>query len=155
MTSQITKENNKILETATALTCMAHAIFFESRSEPIVAQIAVGHVIMNRVHDHRFPDTVCDVVTDGLRYQWNNKMVKHQCAFSFYCDGKAEDVSIDPTAYEWAEEISYGILNGMLNIDLTDGSTHYHADYVYPSWANTMTKTVCIDTHCFYRWEHE
>ena len=57
-----------VLETATALVCMSYAIYFEARSESIIGQIAVGQVIMNRVSDHRFPDTVCEVVTDGLRY---------------------------------------------------------------------------------------
>ena len=144
-----------LLETATALTCLAHTIFWESRSESLVAQIAVAHVVMNRVDDHRFPSTVCGVVTDGLRYKWNNQMVKNKCAFSYYCDGKAEDVSIDPKAYDWSETIALAILDGTFNVDVTEGATHYHADYVYPSWANTMTRTVCIDTHCFYRWEME
>ena len=144
-----------LLETATALVCMANAIYFEGRSESTVAQIAIGQVIMNRVDDHRFPDTVCDVVTDGLRYSWNTrKIVRNKCAFSFYCDGKPEHIN-DKKSYRWAEEISWGILHGRLHIDLTDGSTHYHANYVQPYWADAFTKTVCIDTHCFYRWENE
>ena len=78
-----------MLETATALVCMSYAIYFEARSEPIVAQPAVAQVVMNRVDDHRFPNTVCEVVTDGLRYSWDSrKIVRDQCAFSFYCDGK-------------------------------------------------------------------
>ena len=38
-------------------------------------------------------------------------------------------------------------------IDITDGATHYHADYVRPSWAKTKTKTIEIEDHIFYRWE--
>jgi len=143
-----------ILETATAVVCMANAIYFEGRSESIVAQVAIGQVIMNRVHDWRFPNTVCEVVTDGLRYKWNGSMVKHKCAFSFYCDGKPESIN-DPVAYDWANRLSMGIISGGLSIDLTDGSTHYHANYVQPYWASAFTKTTCIDTHCFYRWEME
>jgi spore germination cell wall hydrolase CwlJ-like protein len=37
--------------------------------------------------------------------------------------------------------------------DITDGATHYHADYVRPSWAKTKTKTIEIEDHIFYRWE--
>ena len=142
-----------ILETATALVCLAQAIYFEGRSETNVGQIAIGQVIMNRVDDHRFPDTVCEVVTDGQRYSWNNQMVKHKCAFSFYCDGKREVIH-DHVAYEWAKTLSFGILSNRLHLDLTDGSTHYHATYIkLPYWAKDLTRTVCIDTHCFYRWE--
>ena len=144
-----------ILETATALVCLAQAIYFEGRSESTVGQIAIGQVIMNRVDDHRFPDTVCEVVTDGRRYSQNNSMVRDKCAFSFYCDGKTETIR-DKRAYDWSKTISMGILNNSLHIDLTDGATHYHADYIkMPYWAKDLTKTVCINTHCFYRWEIE
>ena len=143
------------LETATALVCLSHAIFWEARSESTVSQIAVGQVVMNRVHDHRYPNNVCEVVTQGLRYKWNDQMVRDKCQFSFYCDGKPEDETIDIKAYQWAEEIAWGILNNQLHIDLTEGATHYHAYYVQPSWAKQFTKTVCKESHCFYRREVE
>jgi len=38
-------------------------------------------------------------------------------------------------------------------LDVTDGATHYHADYVEPAWAKTKTKTIEIEDHIFYRWE--
>jgi len=143
-----------MLETATALVCMSYAIYFEARSEPIVAQLAVAQVVMNRVDDHRFPNTVCEVVTDGLRYSWDSrKIVRDQCAFSFYCDGKPEVID-DVRAYDWAEAIAWSVLEREIYIDVTDGSTHYHAKYVSPYWADAFTQTVCINTHCFYRWEH-
>lgn len=142
-----------MLETATALVCMAHAIYFEARSESTVGQLAVGQVIMNRVSDYRFPDTVCEVVTDGLRYSWDTrKIVRNKCAFSFYCDGKPEHIS-DQQAYRWAEELSYAIINNHVSIDVTDGSTHYHAHYVQPYWKDAFTQTVRINAHIFYRWE--
>tara|TARA_R100000995_G_scaffold81520_2_gene54408 strand:- start:352 stop:789 length:438 start_codon:yes stop_codon:yes gene_type:complete len=144
-----------LLETATALTCMSYAIYFEARSESTVAQLAVAQVVMNRVNDYRFPNTVCEVVTDGLRYSWDSsKIVRDKCAFSFYCDGKPEHIA-DKQAYGWAESIAWVVINEQITIDVTDGSTHYHANYVQPYWANAFTNTVCIDTHCFYRWEYE
>jgi len=36
---------------------------------------------------------------------------------------------------------------------LTEGATHYHANYVSPSWARTLTLTGTIGVHKFYRWE--
>jgi spore germination cell wall hydrolase CwlJ-like protein len=38
-------------------------------------------------------------------------------------------------------------------VDITEGSTHYHADYLVPEWANTKTYVTQIDDHIFYRWE--
>ena len=37
-------------------------------------------------------------------------------------------------------------------IDITEGATHYHADYVLPDWAATKRKTIEIEDHIFYRW---
>ena len=137
-----------------ALVCLATAIYFEARGEPTVGQIAVGQVIMSRVADHRYPDNVCDVVKEGYYYSWNPEIpIPDKCQFSFWCDGKDEKIT-DQEAYEWAEEISWGLLDSTLSvIDLTDGATHYHAWWVQPSWSEMFTRTVRIDDHIFYRWE--
>ncbi len=140
----------------TALACLATAIYFEARGEPTIGQLAVAQVIMTRVNDHRYPNDVCGVVTEGYYYTWNDKIpVPDACQFSFWCDGKPEEIE-DIQAYEWAEEIAWGVLEGPLNlIDVTDGSTHYHAYYVKPSWSEMFTQTIRINDHIFYRWEME
>ena len=46
------------------------------------------------------------------------------------------------------------VVNGTIKLlDITEGATHYHADYVRPAWARTKTKTIEIEDHIFYRWE--
>mgnify|MGYP003319639374 CR=1 FL=1 len=47
------------------LKCMAENIYFEGRAEPMIGKIAIGHVVMNRIEDKRFPDTICGVVHQG------------------------------------------------------------------------------------------
>jgi len=138
------------------LACLATAIYFEARGEPTLGQIAVGQVIMSRVADPRYPDNVCDVVTEGYYYSWNPEIpIPNMCQFSFWCDGKPEEIK-DAEAYEWAEEIAYALIEGPLNIvDFTEGSTHYHAHYVTPSWSYNLTQTVRINDHIFYRREME
>ena len=138
----------------TALACLATAVYFEARGEPMVGQVAVAQVIVNRVYDERFPDTVCDVVKQGEYYTWNKSIpIKYRCQFSFWCDGKPE-VMRDETAKQWAYNVAESTLQGIF-YDTTSGATHYHADYVVPSWStNSMfTKTVQINAHIFYRWE--
>ena len=138
-----------------ALACMATAIFFEARGEPMVGQVAVAQVIMHRVNDHRYPDNVCDVVKQGYYYSWNTDIpILHKCQFSFWCDGKDEDTSFDPQAYFWAEQVATSVMSGDL-YDTTQGATHYHAVYVKPSWSNKFTQTVRINDHIFYRWEND
>ena len=138
----------------TALACLATAIYFEARGEPMVGQVAVAQVVMSRVNDERFPNEVCDVVKQGYYYSWKpNVPILHQCQFSFWCDGKPETIR-DKQAYQWAIHIAEATMRGEL-YDTTQGATHYHAYYVRPSWSNEFTQTVRINDHIFYRWEKD
>jgi|TARA_R100001224_G_scaffold27047_1_gene14517 spore germination cell wall hydrolase CwlJ-like protein len=135
---------------AEALMCLALNVYFEARSENMASQVAVSLVVMNRVEDHRFPNTVCGVVKQGLTYK-NDKVVLGKCQFSWYCDGKS-DKPTNKKAWFQAKEIASIVLDGGV-FDFTEGATHYHAYYVYPSWRKTKTKVARIDSHIFYRWE--
>tara|TARA_R100000773_G_C4161779_1_gene79260 strand:+ start:96 stop:518 length:423 start_codon:yes stop_codon:yes gene_type:complete len=138
----------------TELACMATAIYFEARGEPMVGQVAVAQVIMSRVNDERYPDTVCDVVKQGYYYSWDKTIpIRDKCQFSFWCDGKPENIK-DEDAYFWATEVAQAVMVGTL-YDTTQGATHYHAYYVQPSWSKKFTRTVRINDHIFYRWENE
>ena len=138
----------------TELACMATAIYFEARGEPMVGQVAVAQVIMSRVYDERYPDTVCDVVKQGYYYSWDKTIpIRDKCQFSFWCDGKPEKIK-DEDAYFWATEVAQAVMVGTL-YDTTQGATHYHAYYVQPSWSKKFTRTVRINDHIFYRWEND
>ena len=140
------------------LTCLYENIYHEARNQPIAGQLAVMYVTLNRVEDSRFPDSICEVVTQGPhRPSWKKPYrlipIKHQCHFSWYCDGKSDDIN-DQAAYDAIVMLVGDVLMGSIEIfDITEGATHYHADYVHPAWANTKTKTVEIEDHIFYRWE--
>ena len=140
-----------ILETA--LMCMAFNIYHEARNESMLGQIAVGQVVMNRVWDKRFPDTVCEVITEAVTYKGNKKPVLHKCQFSWYCDGAKDDVNKDSKAWRYSLEYASIVLSGRIVLDITEGATHYDATYVRPAWAKTKTRTTRIDRHIFYRWE--
>ena len=138
----------------TELACMATAIYFEARGEPMVGQVAVAQVIMSRVYDERYPDTICDVVKQGYYYSWDKTIpIRDKCQFSFWCDGKPENIK-DEDAYFWATEVAQAVMVGTL-YDTTQGATHYHAYYVQPSWSKKFTRTVRINDHIFYRWEND
>ena len=137
-----------------ALTCLALNIYHEAKNQSYLGQLAVGQVVMNRVYDDRYPNNVCDVVTQGPTYSWKPDFpVRNRCQFSWYCDGKS-DIPKEEHAYEVALMAAEDILYNNIN-DLTDGSTHYHAYYVIPEWAQTKTQTVRIEDHIFYRWDLE
>ena len=141
------------------ITCLADNIYWEARNQPVKGMIAVGLVTENRVEDDRYPDTYCEVVEQGpVRESWKQNgvyyPVKHRCQFSLYCDGKSDNIPpVDYEVYDVALAIAFKIYYGPYFDDFTHGATHYHADYVFPEWANSKTKTIKIANHIFYRWE--
>ena len=140
-----------ILETA--FMCMALNIYHEANNQSMLGQIAVGQVVMNRVADSRFPDTVCEVVKQAVTHKGTNKPILFRCSFSWYCDGKKDEPEYDSKSWFLAQDYARIVLSGKIVLDVTQGATHYHATYVRPSWAKTKKRTTRIDRHIFYRWE--
>ncbi len=138
--------------------CLADNIYWEARNQEVKGMIGVALTTRNRVNDNRFPHSYCEVVQQGpTKPSWKNTdtliPVRHRCQFSWYCDGKSDDIpAYDLDVYEFARTIAFKIYNGHFD-DFTVGATHYHADYVNPEWASSKTQTIVIDEHIFYRWE--
>lgn len=133
----------------TPIMCLALTVYHEARNQSTVGQIAVAQVVMNRMMDDRFPDDVCAVVTQGIH--WQSKPAINRCQFSFYCDGLSDEPR-NPKAFVKSLEVAEVVLEGF-GVGLLEGATHYHADYVSPSWARHHTRVVTIDEHIFYRWD--
>lgn len=122
-------------------TCLAQAIYFEARGEPFEGQLAVAQVVMNRVNDRRYPDTICGVVFQGEHR-------RHRCQFSFACDGKS-DRARNRAVWHQAQKLAAMVISLDLN-DVTGNATHYHADYVTPKWSRRLPLTKTIGRHRFY-----
>lgn len=147
------------------LYCLAQNIYFEAKSEPLAGQYAVADVVLNRVNDTRYPNTICEVVREGpIKESWKTKQhadlpddqriyhpIKNRCQFSWYCDGKADTIR-DSDAWRTAQIIAYKIVHTDKMRGITEGATHYHADYVSPKWASKIQLVGSISTHIFYRW---
>jgi spore germination cell wall hydrolase CwlJ-like protein len=128
---------------ARELRCMATAVYFEARDEPLRGQIAVAQVIMTRVRSEYYPMTICGVVYQG---QWN----RNACQFSFACDGKADA----PTEKkEWATslDVARQVISGKVYLTDIGGATHYHATYVHPDWTRMVKRIKRIGGHIFYK----
>ena len=136
----------------TAFLCLALNTYHEAKNQSMVGQIAVAEVVMNRVADRRYPNTVCEVVKQGPKYKGSDIPVRHKCQFSWFCDCKS-DLPKNEKAWKKAQDYAYLVLYNRIAIDITEGATHYHATYVKPSWAKTKTRTTRIEKHIFYRWE--
>ncbi len=122
--------------------CLAQAIYFEAGTESRIGQMAVADVVLNRVKHPAYPDSICGVVYEGSHR-------KTGCQFTFTCDGALKR-PVNRRRFEAAEELAGAILAG-LRVPASRNATHYHADYVEPSWAAALTPTATIGAHKFYR----
>ncbi len=139
--------------------CLAKNMYYEARNQGLAGQLAVSLVVMNRVKDKRYPNTICEVVYQGPISKWwlkeKGKIVpiRNRCQFSWYCDGKSDNPK-NKKKYKFFLDLSRDLVYGNMQVvDITEGATHYHADYVYPDWRKTKTKTIEVADHIFYRWE--
>ena len=123
--------------------CLATAIYFEARGEPMRGQLAVAQVVMNRVRTPHYPDTICGVVYQG---QWQRK----GCQFSFACDGQA-DVPRDKQMWAQSNTLATRVTDGKVWLGDIGYATHYHATYVKPRWRRSMNKIKKIGQHIFYK----
>ena len=126
-----------------AVRCLSNAIYYEAALEPVDGQRAVAQVVLNRVRDQNFPKSVCGVVYEG----WERTT---GCQFSFTCNNALLSGPL-PVLYQRARKVAEAALNGSVMADVGT-ATHYHADYVAPYWAPTLTKLTQIGMHIFYRW---
>ena len=131
--------------------CMALNIYYEARGSSMADQVAVSDVVLNRVQDARYPNTVCEVVRQGQQ-DANGNMIRNQCQFSWYCDGKA-DRPQDIDSWVSAQTLAWRIMKFEEFRGITEGATHYHAHYVNPRWARDMSFIGTVGVHKFYRWD--
>ncbi|HVL20143.1 MAG TPA: cell wall hydrolase, partial [Amaricoccus sp.] len=122
--------------------CLAQAIYFEARGEPIDGQFAVAEVVLNRVDDPRFPGTICGVTRQGAGSG-------RGCQFSYVCDGNS-DVMKSAVSRDRAEKIASMMLAGRART-ITEGATYFHTRSIRPDWSHRFTRTAAIGHHYFYR----
>lgn len=123
--------------------CLAEGIYFEARGEPVSGQAAVAQVILNRVRNPAYPNTICRVV-------YQNKHWRNRCQFSFACDGIRDRVN-SRRAWKTAQDVAIAVTAGKIWFKEVGSSTHYHATYVRPRWARSMKRVGKIGLHIFYR----
>ena len=128
---------------ATAVNCLAQAVYYEAGFEPAAGEEAVAQVVLNRMRHPIFPHSVCGVVYQGAD-------LKTGCQFSFTCDGS---LSRTPQKEAWdrARYVAEHALNGYV-MKGVGGATHYHTQWVVPWWQPSVSKVAQVGAHIFYRW---
>lgn len=128
---------------ARALECLTSAVYYEAAQEPTGGQRAVAQVVLNRVRHAAFPNSVCGVVFEGSTRVTG-------CQFTFTCDGSMRNAPV-PSLWNRARKVAEAALNGHVFAP-AGHATHYHANYVVPYWASSLTKNLVEGAHIFYRW---
>jgi N-acetylmuramoyl-L-alanine amidase len=123
----------------TPLLCLASAIFFEARGEPVSGMQAVANVIINRVEDERYPKTVCGVVWESKQFSWTH-------------DGLTDDPEDytghqDKLAWVTSQEVAEEALQGNL-LGIT--STHFHTVNIKVYWSKHYALDARVAGHYFY-----
>ena len=118
------------------LECLAGAIYFEARGEPLVGQLAVAEVIVNRAASGRFPASYCGVVTQKSQ-------------FSFVRGGRIPAAPTGSTLYQRARAIAQIAHRDLWSSEARD-TMFFHASHVSPGW-NGKKMAARIGNHLFYR----
>ena len=122
-------------ELSSELNCLAGAIYFESKSEPLEGQLAVGRVVVARSKSGRYPGSYCGVV-----YQPSQ--------FSFV-RGNAMP-GINKGSQDWREAVAIArIADAGSWKSPVEGATSFHAARVSPGWR--LARVARIGNHIFYR----
>ncbi len=117
--------------------CLAGAIYFESRGEPLAGQLAVARVVVNRSDHRAFPSSYCGVVFQRAQ-------------FSFVRNGRMPAIKRSSAAWKRAKAIATIAHENLWDSEAQD-SLYFHADYVRPGWSRNKIARATIDTHIFYR----
>ncbi|MCO7055534.1 cell wall hydrolase [Pseudomonas juntendi] len=124
-----------------SLTCLARTLYWEAKGADASDMAAVASVVLNRLGQDGFPDTICGVVKQGVE--------SRACQFSWWCDGRPDQVE-EPQRYDVAKEIARKALNQQLQ-DSTGGALYFHDRSVHPAWAKTYRRTAKTTHFLFYK----
>jgi spore germination cell wall hydrolase CwlJ-like protein len=118
------------------LECLATGIYFESKSEPLAGQLAVGKVIANRSNSAgRFPSSYC-----GVLFQRGQ--------FSFVRGHSLP--SVPRSSHQWQTAVAIAkIVDLGLKESAVGKALFFHARYVSPGWR--LKRVASIGNHIFYR----
>jgi N-acetylmuramoyl-L-alanine amidase len=114
------------------LDCLATAVYFESRGEPMEGQLAVAQTILNRVESGRYAPTVCGVINQPKQFSYDRS--------------RAPRAGSD---WETAQAIAHIAMQDMWQ-EVAPRAISFHARRVAPNWAG-KTRVATIGNHVFYR----
>ena len=135
--NELVRDHAAAVATDEELGCLAGAVYFEARGEPLEGQLAVAEVVLNRAASGEYPASICEVV-------------KQPAQFSFVRNGLFPPIDEGSVAWRTAVAVAH-IADEKLADKLASDVLWYHADYVAPDWGRRLARVTRIGTHIFYR----
>jgi spore germination cell wall hydrolase CwlJ-like protein len=118
---------------------LARTGYFEARGEPLIGVVSVMHVVMNRVNDSRWPDTIKEVVN-------------YRCQFSYKCDHSEKHGIKDKKSFDKMLAASYDVMNGLVGSPIQNANHYFAPKKANPYWANKLEYVADVGDHKFYKW---
>ena len=118
------------------LECLAVGIYFESKSEPLAGQLAVGEVIANRANSNgRFPSSYCGVLLQRSQFS--------------FIRGRSWP-AVPRSSRQWQTAVAIAkIVDQDLKDSAASNALFFHAKRVSPRWK--LKRVASIGNHIFYR----
>lgn len=118
------------------LKCLTDNIYWEAQGEPLMGMVWVAGVVLERVSDERWPNSVCDVIYQESQFSWTAHMERPV---------KYED------AYRLSQDVAKAALQGRIDVPLMN---HYlRCDWKekpHTFWWKKMKFVGQLGDHCFF-----
>jgi spore germination cell wall hydrolase CwlJ-like protein len=115
--------------------CLAKNIYYEAGVESENGKYAVAQVTLNRLKTGQWGNTICSVVYSKAQFSWTLKKNLHKPQGNAWIDAR------------W---VAHTVLAQNIRVRTLQDATYYHADYVNPRWAKTVTRVQQVGQHIFY-----
>jgi len=116
--------------------CLANAVYFEARGEPLEGQLAVAEVVLNRAASGRYPATICGVVVQPAQFSFVRRGIIPRA---------------DRASEAWRRAVAISRIAAQRETRLLPANVlWYHANYVSPGWGRRLERNTRIGLHIFY-----
>ena len=132
LTTLVARMDDASVASDSDLRCLATAVYFESRGEPLEGQLAVAQSILNRVESGRYASTVCGVISQPGQFSYDRTRAPRA-----------------GTDWQTAKAIAQVAIKDLW-VAVAPKAMSFHATYVAPNWGG-KTRIATIGRHVFYR----
>lgn len=119
-----------------AAKCLAVNTYHEARGENVFGKLMVADVVLNRVENKRYPNSICDVVKQKYQFSWFND--------------KSSIIEPKDPEYRAIKNLCINMILNKHHRGVSQGSLFYHTTAISPKWSKAMSVNLVVGNHIFY-----